>query len=220
MGAWRVSPLMWAGCFLGLLNNHYSQTALHCSYIRSWTSWILWGGGTKTELSDLLRSNTYTRRGKSRLDRRAATWCCRPSNEPTSPSRSFSAVSLERPRGSRKDEVPLPSCSVSDQGPPQEECNLGSKLKHNPKATRDRLSANHPPFSWAISHFLKRVWAAHFQVCTDPVFWIPHLPLSYFTPSLILLENTLVLPQNTQNVKFLKIRMFKMSLKLSYPCTW
>lgn len=29
-GAEGVS-LRWAGCFLGLMNNHYSQTALHCS---------------------------------------------------------------------------------------------------------------------------------------------------------------------------------------------
>lgn len=171
LGAWRVSPLRWAGCFLGLMNNHYSQTALHCSLnIRSWTSWILWGEDSKTELSDVLW------RGKSRVERRVVSWCCRPSSEPTSPSRSCGALPLERPRGSRKAEVlSLPSCSVGDQGPPQEECNLGSKLKHNPKATRERLSPNHPPFRRAVSHFLKRVWAAHFQVCTDPVFWIPCL---------------------------------------------
>lgn len=194
MGAWRVSPLMWAGCSLGLLNNHYSRTALYCSLMLGPGPAVFFEEKTKTELSGLLRSNTHTRRGRVGLDRRAVTWCCRPNKE----SMSHEERPLERPRDSRKGEVLLlPSCSVSDQGPMQEERDLGSKLKRNPKAIRERLSANHPPFSWAISHFLKRVWAALFQVCTDPVFWIPYLPLSYFTPSLILLENTLVVPQNT-----------------------
>lgn len=133
---------MWAGCPLGLLNNHYSRTALYCSLMLGPGPAVLFEEETKIELSGLLRSNTHTRRGRVGLDTRAVMWCCTPNKESTSP-RAHEERPLERPRGSRKAEVLLlPSCSVSDQGPPQEERDLGSKLKRGPEAARERLSAN------------------------------------------------------------------------------
>ena len=105
-------------------------------------------------------------KGRAGLDKRVVRLCYKPDSHSASPMRSASANCVLS-RGPMMIEITrffkLLPCSLVDYGLLQEECDFGSKAEAYPKGATTLLSVGQ-------RHFSKGVRAAHFQVCTDPVF--------------------------------------------------
>lgn len=84
----------------------------------------------------------YCGEGKSRVERRSGSHGAAGAQLASPPTPQGAAVHypLRGPWQQKDEESCHYHLAQSDQGPPQEECNLGSKLKHNPKATREAVT--------------------------------------------------------------------------------